>query len=100
MASSVAVAGGDVAVLVDGRYRVGGEWTQIPDWRFRTTRDVGLAAHDGRFVVLAVTGRAAYYRTGPEWDPWVQIAGWRGASGDVAVAGGELIVVGEPTGRG
>jgi hypothetical protein len=95
MASSVAVAGGDVAVLVDGRYRVGGEWTQIPDWRFRTTRDVGLAAHDGRFVVLAVTGRAAYYRTGPEWDPWVQIAGWRGASGDVAVAGGELIVVGE-----
>ena len=73
-------------MLVDGRYRSGGEWTTIPDWRFRTTRDVGLAAHDGKLVVLAVTGRAAYYRTGPEWQPWVQIAGWRGASGDVAVA--------------
>ena len=95
MASSVAVAGSDVVVLRDDRYRVGDSETQIPGWRFRSTVDVGIAADGGKLVVLAVTARAAYYRTGPEWEPWVRIAGWRGKSGDVAVAGGKLIVVGE-----
>ena len=95
MASSVAVAGSDVVVLRDDRYRVGDSETQIPGWRFRSTVDVGIAADGGKLVVLAVTARAAYYRTGPEWEPWVRIAGWRGKSGDVAVAGGQLIVVGE-----
>jgi len=95
MASSVAVAGSDVVVLRDDRYRVGESERQIPGWRFRNTVDVGIAADGGKLVVLAVTARAAYYRTGPEWGPWVRIAGWRGKSGDVAVAAGELIVVGE-----
>jgi hypothetical protein len=95
MASAVAVADSDVVVLSGDRYRVGGVETQIPGWRFRTTVDVGIAAHGGKFVVLAVTPRGAYYRTGPEWQPWVRIDGWRGTAGDVAVADGELIVVGE-----
>ena len=44
MASSVAVAGSDVVVLREDRYRVGDSERQIPGWRFRNTVDVGIAA--------------------------------------------------------
>jgi len=85
MSAAIAVRRGKVVVLRGDRLQ--GE--TIPGWRFRHTVDVGLAADGDRLVVLAVVararGHAAFVRTGPDWGPWTQIPGWKGAAGDVAI---------------
>jgi hypothetical protein len=93
MNTAIAVRHGEVVVLRGDR--LDGE--PVPGWRFRKTVDVGLAADGDRLTVLAVVararGHAAFVRTGPDWEPWTEIPGWEGAAGDVAMAGGELVVV-------
>jgi Galactose oxidase-like, Early set domain len=94
MNTAIAVWRGEVVVLRGDRL----DGAPIPGWRFRRTVDVGLAADGDRLVVLAVVararGHAAFVRTGPDWGPWTEIAGWKGAVGDIAVVDGELVVVG------
>src|SRR5215208_146735 len=95
MNTAITVWRGEVVVLRGDR--LGGE--KVPGWRFRRTVDVGVAADGQRLVVLAVVararGHAAFVRTGPDWGSWSEIPGWKGAAGDVAFAGGELVVVGQ-----
>jgi hypothetical protein len=81
----VAVAGDEIIVVADGRYRAGGEWRTIPDW----PRGAGVAAEtadldgDGRLELIVRRGRRAAVGWGLDatghpadgWGPWEDRAG-------------------------